>query len=129
MKSCPCWLHLLADLLRFLVLGLRSRTSLTAENLFLRKQLAFYQERRIRPRRIDNPTRLTLVWLSRWFNWPSALTVVTPKTFVGWHRKGFHFFWSRKCQIRPAADSAGAPTSDPQDGWRKSLVGRGANCK
>jgi transposase InsO family protein len=64
----------------------------------LRKQLAFYQERRIRPRRIDNRTRLTLVWLSRWFNWPSALTVVTPKTFVGWHRKGFQFFWRRKCQ-------------------------------
>jgi putative transposase len=38
------------------------------------------------------------VWLSRWFNWPSALTAVTPKTFVGWHRKGFQFFWRRKCQ-------------------------------
>jgi putative transposase len=88
----------LADLLRFLVLGLRSRASLTAENLFLRKQLAFYQERRITPRRIDNRTRLTLVWLSRWFNWPSALTIVTSKTFVGWHRKGFQFFWRRKCQ-------------------------------
>jgi putative transposase len=98
MKSCPSWLNLLADLLGFLVLRLRSKRSLAAENLFLRKQLAFYQERRIRPRRIDNRTRLTLVWLSRWFNWPSALTVVIPKTFVGWHRKGFQFFWRTKCQ-------------------------------
>jgi hypothetical protein len=44
-----------------LCLGLRSRTSLAAENLFLSKQLAFYQERKVNPRRADNPTRLTLV--------------------------------------------------------------------
>jgi putative transposase len=24
--------------------------------------------------------------------------VVTPKTFIGWHRKGFQLFWRRKCQ-------------------------------
>jgi hypothetical protein len=48
---------------------LRSRTSLAAENLFLRKQLAFYQERKVKPKRADNPTRLTLALLSRWFDW------------------------------------------------------------
>ena len=98
MKSCLLWLNLLADLLRFLFLGLRSKGSLAAENLFLRKQLGFYQERKIRSRRIDNSTRLMLVWLSRWFDWRSALAVVTPKTFIGWHRKGFQLFWRRKCQ-------------------------------
>jgi hypothetical protein len=98
MKSCPCRLNLFYDLLRFLVLGLRSKNSLAAENLFLRKQLAFYQERRIRPRRIDCPTQLTLVWLSRWFNWRSALMAVTPRTFIGWHRNGFELFWRWKCQ-------------------------------
>jgi len=81
-----------------LTLGLRSKSSLAAENLFLRKQLAFYQERKIKPRRTDNPTRLTLVWLSRWFDWRNALAVVTPKTFIGWHRKGFQLFWRWKCQ-------------------------------
>jgi hypothetical protein len=58
MKFCLLWLNLLADLLRFLVLGLRSKSSLAAENLFLRKQLAFYQERKIKPRRTSHPTRL-----------------------------------------------------------------------
>ncbi len=58
------WLRILEDLVHFLCLGLRSRTSLAAENLFLRKQLAFYQERKVKPRRADNPTRLTLVLLS-----------------------------------------------------------------
>jgi hypothetical protein len=37
---------------------LRPKTSLAAENLFLRKQLAFYQERKLKPRRADNPTRV-----------------------------------------------------------------------
>jgi putative transposase len=73
----------LADLLRFLVLSLRSKTSLASENLFLREQLAFYQERKTRSRRLDDPTRLTLVWLSRWFDWRNALAIVTPKTFIG----------------------------------------------
>jgi hypothetical protein len=34
---------------------------------------------------------LTLLWLSRWFDWRSALTVVTPKTFIGWHRRASSF--------------------------------------
>ena len=83
MKSCLCWLNIFGDLLRLFALGLRSKSSLAAENLFLRKQLAFYQERRIKPRRTDNPTRLMLVWLSRWFNWRNGLAVVTPKTLAG----------------------------------------------
>jgi hypothetical protein len=76
------WFRILGDLVHFLCLGLRSRASLAAENLFLRKQLAFYQERTVKPRRADNPTRLTLVLLSRWFNWRDALTVVRPKTLI-----------------------------------------------
>ena len=69
MRAGLSWLRMVADLVHFLSLGLRSRSSLAAENLFLRKQLAFYQERKVKPRRADNPTRLTLVLLSRWFNW------------------------------------------------------------
>jgi len=80
------WLRIVSDLVHFLCLGLRSRTSLAAENLFLRKQLAFYEERKVKPRRADNPNRLSLVLLSRWFNWRDALTVVKPRTFITWHR-------------------------------------------
>ena len=70
--------------------------SLAAENLFLRKQLAFYQERKIKPRRFDNVTRFMLVLLSRGFAWQDALANVTPKTFIGWHRAGFRLFWRWK---------------------------------
>ena len=67
MKSCLLGLNLLTDLIRYLILTLRSKSSLAAENLFLRKQLAFYQERAIKPGRTSQSTRLTLLWLSRWF--------------------------------------------------------------
>jgi hypothetical protein len=57
MKSLLLGLNLVADLLHFLVLSLRSRSSHATENLFLRKQLAIYQERGIKPgslRRINS---------------------------------------------------------------------------
>ena len=41
--------HLTLDFMRFLGSLLQSRSALAAENLFLRKQLALYQERQIRP--------------------------------------------------------------------------------
>jgi putative transposase len=58
--------RLLEDLLALVRLGLTSRAHLAAENLFLRKQLALFQERRTKPRRPDSATRVTLVVLSRW---------------------------------------------------------------
>ena len=98
MRTGLSWLRILADLVHFVCLGLRSRSSVAAENLFLRKQLAFYQERKVKPRRADNPTRLTLVLLSRWFNWQDASTIVRPRTFVTWHRNGFRLFWRWKSE-------------------------------
>ena len=68
MRARQSWFRILGDLVDFLCLGLRSRTSLAAENLFVRKQLAFYQGRKVKPQRADNSTRLTLVLLSRWFD-------------------------------------------------------------
>jgi len=87
---------LLFDGMRFMALLARSRTAVAAENLFLRKQLTFYQERKIRPRRFDNVTRFMLVLLTRGFAWKDALVNVTPKTFISWHGAGFRLFWRWK---------------------------------
>ncbi len=76
--------------------SLRSRTALLAENLFLRKQLTFYQERGIRPRRLTDSARLLLVLSSRFFDWKSALIVVKPATLIGWHHRAFRLFWKLK---------------------------------
>jgi putative transposase len=90
----PCiLLTLLGDMVRFLRLCLRPPASLAAENLFLRKQLALYQERHVTPRRATNATRFALVWLGHCFDWHTALSIVTPQTFLRWHRQGFRLFW------------------------------------
>ena len=46
-------LALIVDLLRLLRLTFRSRARLAAENLFLRKQLACYVERKVGPKGAD----------------------------------------------------------------------------
>ena len=89
-------LLLVRDLLRFVALTCSSHTSLAAENLFLRKQLAFYVERNVRPRRLDDAARIALVVLARVIDWRQLLTVVRPDTLVRWHRQGFRLFWRWK---------------------------------
>src|SRR5215469_2920825 len=84
------------DLVRLLVLTSRSRRTLAAENLFLRKQLALFQERNVKPRRAHDPTRLIMVILGRMFLWRNALVNVKPDTFLRWHRKGFRLLWRWK---------------------------------
>ena len=65
-------LMLLIDAMQFLRLCLHPPMTLAAENLFLRKQLAMYQERQVKPQRATDATRLAFVWLSRWFDWQQA---------------------------------------------------------
>jgi transposase InsO family protein len=89
-------IKLLSDLATFIWLILRPHGALAAENLFLRKQLAMFQERKLKPRRPDTPFRVALVLLSRLFDWKDALVVVQPQTLVRWHCQGFRLFWRWK---------------------------------
>ena len=52
---------------RFIGTSLRPRAALAAENLFLRKQLALYLERKVKPRRAEAAAKLALVLLSKLF--------------------------------------------------------------
>src|SRR5881296_1021920 len=88
------------DLLTFLQLTLRTPQAVAAENLFLRKQLALYVERKTKPHRATDAVRFTLAQLSRFFEWRDTLTVVKPDTLVRWHRKGFRLFWKWKSRSR-----------------------------
>jgi hypothetical protein len=83
----------LFDLGRLLVLALRPRAALAAENLFLRKQLALFQERKVKPHRATDATRWVMASVSWWFLWRTALVVVQPDTLIRWHRRGFRLFW------------------------------------
>jgi putative transposase len=114
MTRCTRWLRsllsfacmlstLMCDTGRFLCLCLRPSPAIAAENLFLRKQLALYQERHTTPRRATNAIRISLVWLSRLFDWRQALVIVQPATLLRWHRQGFRLFWRWTSQPgRPA---------------------------
>lgn len=53
------------DVLHLVALICSSHTSLAAENLFLRKQLAFYLERKVWPRRLDDASRIAVVSAAR----------------------------------------------------------------
>jgi putative transposase len=64
--------------------------------MFLRKQLALYLEREVKPRRADDATRIALLVLSRLVDWRRLLVIVKPDTLIGWHRQGFRLFWRRK---------------------------------
>ena len=88
--------RLVEDALRWLVLLCRSTKSLEAENLFLRRQLALYIERGVKPRRPDVATRVSLVVLSKLFDWRNALVVVQPATMIRWHRAGWRLLWRMK---------------------------------
>src|SRR5881628_1446150 len=69
-------LRLARDILRFVSSTFRPHAQPAAENLFLRKQLALYIERQVKPRRTDDATRMTLVALSRLIDWRRPARVV-----------------------------------------------------
>ncbi|MGB7600649.1 MAG: helix-turn-helix domain-containing protein [Candidatus Sulfotelmatobacter sp.] len=96
----------LSDLIGLIGLQFRRRRALEAEVLFLRRQLALYVERRVKPRRVDAATRVSLALLSRLFYWRTALIVVRPESTIRWHRMGWKLFWRLKSRPgRPSIPS------------------------
>src|ERR1017187_2529603 len=65
-------LQLLTDLAGIIPLAVRRQGALAAEILMLRRQLALYVERGVKPRRIDPATRITLALRSRFLDWRNA---------------------------------------------------------
>jgi putative transposase len=96
-------IQLIGEALRRFRLVFRSTQSIKAENLFLRRQLALYGERGVKPRRVDPVTR------SRWcFSHESAIGgppwwSCAPEPMIRWHRAGWRLFWRLKSRPgRPA---------------------------
>ncbi|MGH9200996.1 MAG: hypothetical protein ACRD2A_07150 [Vicinamibacterales bacterium] len=112
---------LVSDLLYLLRLMCRSRAQLAAENRFLRKQLAYYVERRVRRRRADNASRIALVLLSRLVEWRDLLTIVRPDTGGRWHRSCFD------CSGAQSHDDVVVPVfplicSDSSQTWQQPIA-------
>ena len=99
-------LQLLTDLLALTALAFRQRRATAAEILVLRRQIALYKERGIKPRRIDAVTRISLALLSRFFNWRDALFVVHPRDSNPLAPSGMEIVLAVEIPTRPAADFA-----------------------
>ena len=80
--TVQCLAEWSSDGLGLLVRMVRFRAAVSAEILFLRKQLAFYQEHEIQPNRLTDAARVGLVFWSRWFDWRGALMIVQPETLI-----------------------------------------------
>jgi hypothetical protein len=81
-------LDVFGDVLTSFCVRLRSPAALAAENLFLRKQLGLYVERKKKPRRATDAVRFTMAHLYRFFDWHecacglSGLFTIAHKPFL-----------------------------------------------
>jgi transposase InsO family protein len=100
-------IEVLCDLIKLVVLFLRPASAIRAENLVLRRQLAAYVERGVKPRLLDHAGRVSLSVLSRLFRWRDAIVIVQPSTVIRWHRLGWRIFWRWKSR-------AGRPRIPPE---------------
>src|SRR5947199_104757 len=69
---------ILSDGLSLFAAVSRRRMAVAAENLFLRKQLALFREREKKAMPTTPADRFVFSKLARWFDWRSALVIVTP---------------------------------------------------
>jgi transposase InsO family protein len=89
---------------------------MAAENLFLRKQLALFQERNVKPRRSDDATRWTMAGLSRTFPWGNSLVNV----------KRIRSSGTGSPTNGKTSLGQGPPEVDPGDGCGQPDLGRAA---
>jgi hypothetical protein len=94
---------ILLDVLRFVSLGVRSNAALRAENLFLRRQLTLFTERKVTARRADDGTRLIPVLLSR------------QHLFLGSRQRIFALAFAGKARVRFSALPLARIGSPPRD--------------
>jgi hypothetical protein len=74
----------------------RTRSELLAEKALLRQQIIALRRSSARPR-LHRDDRLLLLILARPNpRWREALHVVSPETFLRWHRDLFKIMWRRK---------------------------------
>lgn len=94
------WFGLLMGFTRALFID---QVALATENLALRQQLSVLKPKakRARPNWRD---RTFWVMLSKlWGRWQRVLVFVQPATVIGWHRRLFKIYWTRKTRNRKKA--------------------------
>jgi len=103
LPASRCWpspavFNLILITFRVVLTGFRQQARLQTEIIALRHQLTVLQRTPYPKRLLLNRTdRCFWLWLSRfWSGWRSALIIVKPETVIGWHRRGFQWYWTWK---------------------------------
>lgn len=117
--------ELSSDGLGLVVRVVRYRAAVSAEILFLRKQLAFDPEQQVQASRLSDAAGIVPVFWSEWLDWRGALMIVQPETLIGWHGKGFKLFWRRKSNKGRPRPPEKIRQLIVQDRARKSDLGTG----
>ena len=120
---------LVSDAFRLVLLLSRPSAEIHAENLVLRKQLAQYIERGVKPRRIDPATRISLALLTRMFDWHNAYSHRASANDPALAPRGMATVLEKQVQSRSPTDPGGVACADSQNGVRKSAVGRRTHCQ
>ena len=89
-------LSLLLAAVRALLAAAISRSSLVAENVALRQQLAVLRRGAPRPRLRRRDRAFWVIVRRLWPGWRGSLVLVRPETVIRWHRRGFRLFWTWK---------------------------------
>jgi len=74
----------------------RGRASLQIEVIALRHQLHVLERSVKRPKLTASDRFFWACLAATWRSWRCALIMVQPETFIGWHGKGFGWFWAWK---------------------------------
>ena len=83
---------LLKNIFMMIFAFFKNQSALAIENLALRQQLHIYHHSKKRPK-IRLSDRLFWIFISQfWQNWKDVLIVISPKTVIRWHSKGFKLF-------------------------------------
>jgi hypothetical protein len=120
-------LALLSEAVRLVLLLVRPSVEIRVENLVLRKQLAQTIERRVKPRRVDALTRISLALLTRLFDWHNAVVIRACANGPPLAPRGMAIVLAIQVQIGLAADSGRAVCADSENGSREPAVGRRAH--
>ena len=115
--------RVLVDVVTLAGFAVTSRSQLATENLFLRKQLALYQERRVTPKRPDPATRVVLFLLSRLLDWRALLTVVPARHARPVASSGLAAPLAAEVATRTAAHSEGVAATHRAHGPGQSNLG------
>ena len=98
--------------------------------LALRQQLAVLHRNGKRPKLTNADRAFWVALFGLWPDWQNALILLKSETVIGWHRKDFKLYWSRRAEteavVHPSTRRFGRSSlaPKPRDHSARPLEGR-----